>query len=158
MKHTLLILAIAVGTLGCSKESTPDPTTATLATPAPGTGSYKLDGRLVTCTAKATLFSPAGSNVDYLFVRLTTTPQPAAGEEALSVEYSKLPGQPASAYRSSSIVLFRNQEQPIFFNLSPTPTPATTSGGGDTGTFATTSIMQSPTLSITEGVFTDIRP
>lgn len=155
MKPFLIILAVASGILGCSKKDTTDPAPPTLA---PGTGSYKLDGRLVTCTGTATLYSPAGANIDYLFIRLTTTPQPAAGPEALSVEFVKPAGAPISAYRAIANALFRDQVQPILFNPPTTPTLTGTAAGGYTGTFATTSATQSPALTITDGVFTDVRP
>ena len=151
VKHLLLALALGLSAFGCSKKNTTDPVTPTPS----NTGSYKLDGRLVNCTGQTTLYSPAGGNVDYLFVRLTTTPQPAAGAEALSVEFSKTTGQPVSAYRSTSIVLFRNQQQPVFFAQSNTPF-SITSTGGYTGTFATTSVSLSTPVTITDGVYTDV--
>lgn len=138
--------------MSCSKKDVVDPITADS-----NTGSYKLDGRFINCTAKATKYNPSGGTVEYLTIVLTTMPQPATGAESLSISYSIPRGQPASAYTGNDVILFRNQMQPAVLSQMKGPI-STNNAGGVSGTF-TTSITQSQTaLTITEGVFKDVRP
>ena len=152
MKHVLLAFVLALGTMSCSKKEAVDPITANS-----NTGSYKLDGRLVNCTAKATTNNPSGGTVEYLYIVLTATPQPATGAESLSLSYSKPRGQANSAYSSSDIILFRNQQQPLIFTRLTTGV-LTNNAGGFSGEFTTSSSPSQSATKITEGVFTDVRP
>lgn len=150
MKHVLLALVLALGTMSCSKKEAVDPITANS-----NTGSYKLDGRLVNCTAKVTKNNPSGGTVEYLTVVLTTTPQPATGAEMLSISYSIPRGQSASAYTRNDVILFRNQMQPQVLG-EVKGAISTNNAGGVSGTFTTSQPQQY--LNISEGVFTDVRP
>ena len=156
MKHVLIALALALGTMSCSKKEAVPPAVAPL-TANSNTGSYKLDGRLVTCTAKAIVNNPSSGTVEYLYIVLTTTPQPATGAESLSLSYSKPRGQANSAYSSENPILFRNQQQPVMY-MRLTTGVATNNAGGFSGEFTASISPSNSTLKITEGMFTDVRP
>jgi hypothetical protein len=83
----LTTVLLLVGTLGCAKKD--DPTG-----PAMNTGSYKLDGKTITCqvTAKGGYASGSGhSGLDYDFMGITlkTTPEPTSGPETLEMNFAR---------------------------------------------------------------------
>lgn len=149
---SLLALALVMATAGCSKKEDP---TAT----APGTGSYKLDGRLIRCTARANVSVPVvGNGQTLLNIILTTVPEPASGSEQIMVEYSKTTGQPNSSYQPEPLRQYKGGQYWITFYDTLTRTLVETPGGGFSGTFSSSTVFQTPNAHITEGVFTDVRP
>jgi hypothetical protein len=160
-----LFATLLFGALGCSKKEKEDPS------PAANAGSYQLNSRAVTggqttnrqiyATAKA--FSTTDQAYDHLEVQLLTSPQPASGLEALKLYFSKLVGQPATAYRLDDIVLYSNpqllpQGSPFsndVFTLLPTDK-------GFTGTFSgsmsvATGFVQQVNYTLVGGTFSATR-
>lgn len=150
MKYALCSWLLLV-TLGCTKK---------LDEPAPipiNTGSYRVDGRAVNATATALQSTKNGLN--YLVVKLATTPQPV-GSEVLSLEFTKQPSEPVTAYHIQSIDIVGYATSLIRYD-TPVATITTTSGGGVSCIFSGTahfSANQSIVNStISQGVFTDVR-
>lgn len=153
--------ALLLSTLGCSKkeESTPAPA------PISGTGTYKLNGRMVNCKATAVLRG-TGTGQNYLFVRLTTMPIPASGEEHLELTFTKGPNRPTAEYQPEEATLtYTNAPSQTlnFYTYNSASTGPTTNRvtiadsnkGGYSGSFAVTSYQLNHV--ITEGIFTDVR-
>ena len=146
----LLASALLFGTLGCTKEDTPAPPSTV------GTGSYKLNGRTVTCYARVSVLDSPTNNL--LQVYLTDTPTPQSNTQSLSLFFQKSPGQPSSAYQATGEISYSaTSTSPNNFYTLQAPTPTTTSGGGFSGTFSGTSLGPDQGA-ITDGVFTDARP
>lgn len=147
----LLAAALLLNVLACSKKE--DPTTDAAA----GTGSYTLDGRMVSAQAAAVLTTTrttTSQNYDLLDIQLVTTPQPQSGAETLDLTFQKPVGQPTTAYQLSAISLLnRGRAQNVAYANDVT-TLSTTSGGGFSGTFSATATSST----IRSGVFTDVRP
>lgn len=153
----LLLACLLLHPLGCAKKE--DAVVSNV-------GSYTLDGTLISCQAKATVSSSAPGNVpvyDYLEIDLTTTPEPASGPQVAKLYFLKPTGQPSSAYVALDFPLYvKGSTSPYYFSnnlASFTPT----SGGGFTGSFSAkiynaAGSAPAPYFSITNGVFTDVRP
>ena len=157
MKPRLLVLlffatGLLLSTLGCSKKDDPG------AQSTANTGSYLSDGRRVTCSATADLYTNGGN--DYLTLELTTTPQPAAGKEVLRLLYSKRTVQPASDYSISQMQQLNNGAIIILYNVD-TYSLTPNSDGSFSGTFSSGTKFPNPGITapnLTRGVFTNVRP
>jgi hypothetical protein len=148
----LLATGLLLSTLGCSKKD--DPTTLS-------TGSYKLDGTTRDCKGKAYLSSASSGGLayDYLELDLTTTPAPTTGSEVLKLYYQKPTGQPTNAYILNSIELSTNGSLISFSNNVARLN--TTMSNGYSGSFSGTadkSVPPPPYSTLSDGVFTDVRP
>jgi len=148
----LLAIPLLLSTLSCSQKDDPDPVQA----------SYKLDGNVQKCQAKAT--TSAGSigarNYDFLDIDLRTLP---AGEpETLTLHLYKLPGAPASTYLLHNLSVYpKGGLAP--YNFAGTAFTLVVSEGSFSGTFsavvnASSSSIPGPYTTITDGVFADVRP
>ncbi|MGI4865359.1 MAG: hypothetical protein ACRYFZ_15665 [Janthinobacterium lividum] len=155
----LVATILLLSTLACSKKDEPAPTT-----PNPNTGSYKLDGQLVSCQAKAFEYpNRTGVYQDQLQIQLTIAS--ASGTiDNLLLGFSKNVGSPLSAYYFDGILHMTansNASLQTRSYLSNTNfTLSRTAGGGYSGTFSATSSGLGGVASslVTEGVFTDVRP
>jgi hypothetical protein len=166
MKLPVLVTPIAalilvLSTLGCSKkdDATPDPIVVN--------GSYKLDGVLKSCQVKAdtTTFStdPLHS-FEQLQLSLITVPQPASGKESVSLVLTKPQGQARSAYFVTGMSYTPDGSNTGYMYNTASCTVTTTNSGGFSGTFSGKNIgfdgkpYSSLTPTITDGVFTELRP
>jgi hypothetical protein len=148
----LLATSLLLTTFGCAKKDDP------AATPAVGTGSYKLDNTTITCQAKALTSSASSGGLayDYLEVDLTTTPQPASGPETLKLYFFKPGGQPANAFTLREITLdTKGSSYPFSNDVTTLTSPSTSTFSG---TFSATASGSVPYRTITAGVFTNARP
>jgi hypothetical protein len=153
----LAAVGLLLTTLGCAKKDDP------AATPATGTGSYKLDNTTVTCQAKALTSSASSGGLayDYLEVDLTTTPQPATGAETLKLYFFKPSGKPTNAFALTDITLDTKGSTYAFANdVTTLSSPST---GTFSGTFSATAsapggTVPGPYRTITAGVFANARP
>jgi hypothetical protein len=146
----LLATALLVGAWGCAKKDDPAPATIV------GTGSYKLNGRTVTCYARASVLNNSTNTL--LQIYLTDTPARQSNTQTLSFFFQKPLGQPTSAYQSMGEIGYSaTSTSPNDFFTLQAPSPTETSGGGFSGTFSGTNLgpVQG---AITDGVFTDARP
>ena len=95
-RHSLappLAAVLLLGTLGCSKKDEPVPIASTLIT-----GSYKLDGQLVTCQAKAFEYpNRTGFYQDQLQIQLNTV-STSGSIDNLLLSFSKGISSPLSTY------------------------------------------------------------
>ena len=155
----LLATGLLLSTLGCAKKEEPAP-----AAPDPNTGSYKLDGQLVSCQAKAFEYpNRTGVYQDQLQIQLTIAS--ASGSiDNLLLGFSKSVGGPLSAYYFDGILHMTAPSnaslQTRSYLSNPSFTLSRTASGGYSGTFSATSPGLSSVASsvVTEGVFTDVRP
>jgi hypothetical protein len=149
----LLVIGFLFSTLGCSKKDDPArPTTL-------GTGSYTYDGTLVKCQASATTTSGLykGTQQDYLQITLQPTPKLPSGA-SVRAEFSKLAGQPNTAYKFYGITYFADSSL-LVHNLHTNNIDGTiteTSNGSFTGTFAGTD-FSNPAHTISAGTFSDVQ-
>ncbi len=154
----LLAATLLLSTLGCAKKDDP-------ATPAAGTGSYKLDGTAKSCRAAASLSagSIGSQRYDFLDLSLTTTPQPGAGAETLILHLYKVPGAAASTYQLNNLGLYTKGNSPPYTFAGTAFALTATSEGGVSGTFsavvsAASSSIPGPYTTLAAGIFTDVRP
>ncbi|MDO7847415.1 hypothetical protein Q5H92_13680 [Hymenobacter sp. M29] len=146
----LLATGLLLSTMGCSKKNDPESTA--------NTASYVSDGRRVSCTATADLYTNAGT--DYLTLDLTTAPQLTAGKETLRLLYVKSTSDPASAYELTQLQQFDSGAIIILYAADAyTLTP--NSDGTFSGTFSSGAKHPNPGITaptLTSGVFTNVRP
>ncbi len=154
---TPLVAGLLLSTLGCSKRNEPAAPTAT--------GSYELDNTTISCQAKASTSTALtnGISIDYLYIDLVTTPQPATGPETLRLYFVK-PNVPTSNTYTLYDIGLANNINTIPYTFSVTSgTITSTSNGGYSGTFAGKIVNSSggtpaPYTTITNGTFTNVRP
>ena len=151
--NTVLLLG-GLAAAGCGQKNDPGPAPDKIAV-----GSYKIDGRTVTCRVTATV-TPAyylGGRYPYdaLEVTLVTTPQPATGYEEMYLNYEKSPGQPNTAYKAQRLVLTDFAHSPGVAFPTDGVTLRETGRGGFSGTFSGKVGNSAPPV-ITEGVFTNV--
>lgn len=152
---TLLIAALLLSTLGCSKKEEAKPTAAT--------GSYTFDGVRKPCVVNSTLslvnsFHPT---YDELTITLTPLSQPTGGGEAVALGFHKTPGGPATDYRLA-VLVYTSDVASSGKLYTVDVTTLQEAAGSYEGTFAGSAIYigYSPpgTHTITDGVFTNVRP
>jgi hypothetical protein len=165
---TALLLAttlLLVSTTACSKKeedpaSIPTPTV----TAASETGSYTLDGRTTTCTAKCIVAEDYDANkqpIHKLLVSLFSGGNTGLITEVAVLTFTKPFGAATSAYQFQGVNIRSENVTPrtqrSYLNARKY-TVTKTSSGGYSGTFEATSDASTanPTSSaITQGVFTD---
>lgn len=159
----LSTLLLSTLLLGCSKKDDATP----LAPPAPNTGSYKIDGQLVSCPAKIYETLAASNSYltnDELQLEIVAPTTAISTMNYLNVIFTKPPGSAASAYTMLSAfhigIATAGQPAPqqgfvtnLKFTLSRSAAGAYS--GTFSGTCPATSARSSSVL--TEGVFTDVQ-
>ncbi|MGI4873868.1 MAG: hypothetical protein ACRYFX_22125 [Janthinobacterium lividum] len=159
---SLLAALLLLGTLSCSKKQEDDPTPAV----ASDTGSYKLDGQLVTCP-KVTVFeypNRGGLGADELQIQLIQPVTATSTGDNMLLSFLKNGNAPVSTYYLKSAThltgLSTNNINWRLYNMNCQFTIASTASGGYTGTFSCTSPGTGwPSASqLTEGVFTNVHP
>jgi hypothetical protein len=159
----LLITTLLLGASGCAKKDDPIAPTPTV-TPASQTGSYTLDGRTTTCTAKCIVAEDYDANrqpIHKLLVSLFSGGTTSLPTEVAVLTFTKPFGTAISAYRLQGVNI-RTQyvtpsKQRNYSNIK-NYTVTKTNSGGYSGTFEATGDPTTayPTSSIiTQGVFTD---
>jgi hypothetical protein len=152
----LAAAALLLNTLGCAKKDEPA---------ASATGSYKLDNATISCQAKASTSTVLtnGISIDYLFIDLVTTPQPATGPETLRLYFVK-PNVPTNNTYTLYDIGLANDINTIPYSFSViSGTITSTNSGGYSGTFAgkitnSTGGTPAPYTAVTSGIFTNVRP
>jgi hypothetical protein len=161
------LLAVAslllIGSTACSKKDDPAISTPTV-TPASQTGSYILDGRTTTCTAKCIVAEDYDANrqpIHKLLVSLFSGGTTSLPTEVAVLTFTKPFGAATSAYqlrgvniRTQYVTPSKQRNYATIKNYTVTKT----SSGGYSGTFEATDDPTAtyPTSStITQGVFTD---
>ncbi|GAB3638255.1 hypothetical protein GCM10027422_38450 [Hymenobacter arcticus] len=148
-------MLLLVSTLGCSKKNDP------AATPAIGTGSYKISGRLVSGQSRAYVQATAtGQKTNVLYISLSDTPTLQNNTQTVLLTFEKPVGQPSTAYQLTAMVYAPNNTNSfdaVSFNNQVT-TIQETSTGVFSGTFSGNSSTAPATgVTLTEGVFTGAR-
>lgn len=157
---TPLLANLLLSTLGCTKKEEAKPPVI------PNTGSYKLDGQLVSCQATAFEYpNRAGFYQDRLQIQPTLPSNAQGSFDNLMLSFSKNVGSPVSTYHfvgalhmtqvnSNATMLTRSYVDNLRFMSAPT------AGGSCSGTFSGTSpsVSSSAGSALTEGVFTDAHP
>ena len=153
---TSLAVLLLTSVLGCSKKDDP-------ASPVLNVGSYKLDGKTITCQAKASrsVYSGGVTPFDYMDIYLTTIPEPASGQQSLHLTYYR--PTPAAVYQLSTAYLFDKGSLSLTCAFNSTAATATiASDGSFSGTFAAQEDGKSgnpaPYTVITAGSFTNVSP
>ena len=149
----LVAATLLLSTLGCAKKDAAAPT---------ATGSYKLDGVLKTCEVTSAFYAASSGTQaadDQLTVTLTTTPQPASGQERVVLTFGKRPGQAPAAYQLAGFAHLLTTSGVPYNNDVTTLREASSSYSGTfSGTPATTSPGTTPARKVTDGMFANVRP
>lgn len=162
------LFALAISTWACSHQDIPAPA------PLPNTGSYTLDGRSTTTTAKA-LRNPAYRVIDatgdhpaeLLTITCTSTTASTVSPLVFSVSFIKFSNESDTAFRplpSPSIDVLQynpaNGSAYTNYTLGVNLTLKMTNTGGFSGTFSGEypATATSPKHAFTAGVFTDVHP
>jgi hypothetical protein len=120
----LLALLLLAGFASCSKKD---------AAEARNLASYTLDGQTRNCLLMRTMTTQ--TELDYLTLSLTTTPQPSSGPEVLEIKLRKPTGYPNSVYdfmydgSSNGVVYTMNQLPSVGYYLTSTTRTFITSTG-----------------------------
>ncbi|MGI4873864.1 MAG: hypothetical protein ACRYFX_22105 [Janthinobacterium lividum] len=151
----LLATTLLLGTSNCSKKEDATPAVAS------NTGSYKLDGQLVSCKATGYEYLHTSTQShDSLQLELSTPGNANGMYDDLIVKFAKTAGSAASTYQVTAVGYSKGHGgpvlQPISFPKDQKYTITRTAGGGYSGTFSGTNPVTSST--ITEGIFTDVHP
>jgi hypothetical protein len=163
----LLVVAslLLIGSTACSKKDDPAVSTPTV-TPAPQTGSYTLDGRPTTCTAKCIVVEDYDANrqpIYKLLVSLFSGGTTSLPTEVAVLTFTKPFGAANSAYKLQGVNIRTQYVTPSKqrnYSTVKNYTVTKTSSGGFSGTFEATGDPTAtyPTSStITQGVFTDVQ-
>ena len=153
----LLALSLLLGTSGCSKKQQ-DAAPAT-------NGSYKLNGELIKClvTAQTYSYTSGSQPIDFMDVYFTTTPQPASGEEVLTILFAKPAGQPT--YQMTDIAADRCRYAAIKGRVLFNHLATAVAGSNNTysGVFSGTANTRPGTTPqvdyyFTDGVYTNVQP
>jgi hypothetical protein len=154
LTQTTVARLLLVSTLGCSKKDDP------AATPAIGTGSYKVTGNAISGQARAFLSANVNSTkVDVLSISITDTPTLQSTTRTVNVFFQKPTGQSSTAYQLTEIVYYPNNTNPLdmLTFANSTATIKETSTGVFSGTFSGSSTKPTAGIILSEGVFTDAR-
>lgn len=149
----LVATTLLLSTLGCSKKDDP-------ATPAVGTGSYKVSNRLVTGQSRAALQPvAAGQQTQVLYIYLSDTPTFQATTQTVLLTFEKPIGQSSTAYQLTAMTYspdgISNATMVTYAN--DVTTIRETSTGVFSGTFSGKSTSPYTGSTLSEGVFTDAR-
>ena len=143
-----LFAGLLLSTLGCIKE----PVNVS------GTGSYKLNNAERHYVAQGDIAFPTRLNqvYDELSIHLLTTPEPATGPESLTLTFSKLRSQPATAYQALTMTYRTAGGTQATYPLHAVTLQE--DGNKFAGTFAGPSPTGTtpPLLDITAGTFTGL--
>jgi hypothetical protein len=166
---TALLLAttlLLVSTTACSKkEQDPAPTPTPTVIPASETGSYTLDGRTTTCTAKCIVAEDYDANkqpIHKLLVSLFSGGNTGLITEVAVLTFTKPFGADVSVYQFQGGNIRSENVTPLTqrsYLSARKYTVTKTSSGGYSGTFEAISDPTTATpasSSITKGIFTDV--
>jgi hypothetical protein len=149
----LIVPLLLLSTLGCSKKDDP-------ATPAVGTGSYKVRGRLVTGQARAALQTLApGQQTQVLYIYLSDTPTYQPTTQTVLLTFEKPVGQSTTAYQLTAMTYSPDgtPNADVVRYANDVTTISETSTGVFSGTFSGNSTSPYTGSTLSEGVFTDAR-
>jgi hypothetical protein len=160
----LLSTIFLLGTLGCSKKDDP-------ASPAVSMGSYKLDGKTITCqvTAKggySTGSGHSGMDYDFMGITLKTIPEPTSGAETLEMNFARPNATTNYALSYFSFFTKGHYNADALFDINITGTLTVNRDGTVSGTFAAQTDPNGSSSnngyplykSITAGSFTNVHP
>ncbi|MDQ2792896.1 MAG: hypothetical protein M3Y12_02650 [Bacteroidota bacterium] len=157
-----LVFLLALSIVGCSRHQ--DEPTPVLAA---STGSYKLDGKLVTCPQITVFEYPnrSGLGADELQVQLIVPATAQIPGDNMLLSFVKTTGSPVSDYdfRGATHIIFPSGNtslQTRSYNANHQFTLSATANGAYSGTFSCRSPGLSPVddSQITEGVFANAHP